>query len=169
MKRLAVARLWHEGNSFSPVPTTLAQFRGREWLEGEDARAFYRGTATELGAAVSFAESASDWGVTFLRCAAAAPGGPVKDGDFDAIAEEILNGLARGRWDAVYLSLHGALVTPTRPRPELELLLRHPRDSPLEVTTNDVTFAYAIASNHRRRLAAAIVPTPNNAAVKDTA
>jgi flagellar motor switch protein FliM len=41
------------------------------------------------------------------------------------------------------------------------LLLRHPRDAPLEVTTNDVTFAYAIASNHRRRLAAAIVPTPN--------
>jgi flagellar motor switch protein FliM len=48
------------------------------------------------------------------------------------------------------------------------LLLRHPPDAPLEVTTNDVTFAYAIASNHRRRLAAAIVPTPN-AAVKDTA
>ena len=47
------------------------------------------------------------------------------------------------------------------------LLLRHAPDSPLEVTTNDVTFAYAIASNHRRRLAAAIVPTPQ--AVKDTA
>ncbi len=49
------------------------------------------------------------------------------------------------------------------------LLLRHPPDAPLEVTTNDVTFAYAIASNHRRRLAAAIVPTPNVAAEKDTA
>jgi flagellar motor switch protein FliM len=48
------------------------------------------------------------------------------------------------------------------------LLLRHPPDAPLEVTTNDVTFAYAIASNHRRRLAAAIVPTPS-AAAKDTA
>ncbi|MGZ4565660.1 MAG: flagellar motor switch protein FliM [Blastococcus sp.] len=47
------------------------------------------------------------------------------------------------------------------------LLLRHAPDSPLEVTTNDVTFAYAIASNHRRRLAAAIVPTPQ--AAKDTA
>jgi flagellar motor switch protein FliM len=48
------------------------------------------------------------------------------------------------------------------------LLLRHPPDAPLEVTTNDVTFAYAIASNHRRRLAASIVPTPY-AAAKDTA
>jgi flagellar motor switch protein FliM len=50
------------------------------------------------------------------------------------------------------------------------LLLRHPRDSPLEVTTNDVTFAYAIASNHRRRLAASIVPTPHAThAAKDSA
>lgn len=40
------------------------------------------------------------------------------------------------------------------------LLLRHPRDSPLEVTTNDVVFAHAVASNHRRRLAAEIVATP---------
>ena len=48
------------------------------------------------------------------------------------------------------------------------LLLRHPPDAPLEVTTNDVTFAYAIASNHRRRLAASIVPT-QYAAAKDTA
>ncbi|MGY1594914.1 flagellar motor switch protein FliM [Geodermatophilus sp. SYSU D00965] len=48
------------------------------------------------------------------------------------------------------------------------LLLRHPQDAPLEVTTNDVTFAYAIASNHRRRLAAAIVPTPATTQ-KDTA
>jgi flagellar motor switch protein FliM len=52
------------------------------------------------------------------------------------------------------------------------LLLRHPQDAPLEVTTNDVTFAYAIASNHRRRLAAAIIPTPASSqtpAQKDTA
>jgi flagellar motor switch protein FliM len=49
------------------------------------------------------------------------------------------------------------------------LLLRHAPDSPLEVTTNDVTFAYAIASNHRRRLAATIVPTPYAAAAKDSA
>ena len=38
------------------------------------------------------------------------------------------------------------------------LLLRHPQDNPLEVTTNDVIFAHALPSNHRRRLAAEIVP-----------
>lgn len=47
------------------------------------------------------------------------------------------------------------------------LVFGHPCDSPLEVTVNDATFAYAIASNHRRRLAASIVPTPY--AAKDTA
>lgn len=49
------------------------------------------------------------------------------------------------------------------------LLLRHPRDSPLEVTTNDVVFAHAVAGNHRRRLAAEIVATPTGTPTsKDT-
>jgi microcystin degradation protein MlrC len=122
MKRLAVARLWHEGNSFSPVPTTLAAFQGREWVCGEAARDFYRGTATEIGAAVDFADTHPEWDVTFLRCAAAPPGGPVVDTDFQAIRAEILNGLANGSWDAVYLSLHGALVTTAQASPELALL-----------------------------------------------
>lgn len=122
MPRLAVARLWHEGNSFSPVPTTLAGFRGREWVSGEAARDFYRGTATEIGAAVAFAETCPEWDVAFLRCAAAPPGGPLLDADFAAIEHDILAGLRAGSWDAVYLSLHGALVTPDRPRPEYDLL-----------------------------------------------
>ena len=122
MTRLAVARLWHEGNSFSPVPTALAAFQSREWVCGETARDFYRGTATEIGAAVAFADTHPDWDVTFLRCAAAPPGGPVLDADFQAIRADILNGLANGPWDAVYLSLHGALVTTAQASPELALL-----------------------------------------------
>jgi hypothetical protein len=122
VKRLAVARLWHEGNSFSPVPTTLADFRRREWVSGEAARAFYRGTATELGAAVDFVARRNDWDITFLRCAAAPPGGPITDDAFEAMRDEILEGLRGRPWDAVYLSLHGALVTPTRPAADCDLL-----------------------------------------------
>lgn len=40
------------------------------------------------------------------------------------------------------------------------IMLRHPVNVPLELTAADVTFAYAIPANHRRRLAAQIVPTP---------
>ncbi len=122
MKRLAVARLWHEGNSFSPVPTPLAAFRGREWVSGDAARDFYRGTATEIGGAVAFAEATPGWQVDFLLCTAAPPGGPVPDADFALLRDEILAGLDGGGWDAVYVSLHGAMVTAERPRPELELM-----------------------------------------------
>jgi len=38
--RIAVARLWHEGNSFTPVLTRLADFERREWCKGEDVAKF---------------------------------------------------------------------------------------------------------------------------------
>ena len=122
MKRLAVARLWHEGNSFSPVPTTATSFRASEWLTGDDAVGFYRGAATEGGAAVAFLDARADWRGVFLRCAAASPAGPLSPGLFEAIRDEIIAGLSRGPWDAVYLSLHGALLAPRIACPELDLL-----------------------------------------------
>ena len=127
MKRLAVARLWHEGNSFSPVPTGLDEFRRREWVTGPAAAAFYRGTATEMGAVAAFAEREKDWDVVWLRCAAAPPGGPVPQDAFALMRDEIASGLAGGTWDAVYLSLHGSMVTDMDPAPELDLLaaVRH--------------------------------------------
>ena len=122
MKRLAVARLWHEGNSFSPVPTTAESFQAGEWLIGEDAADFYRGAATEGGAAVAFLETRDDWQGEFLRCAAASPAGPLTSGLFEAIRDEIIEGLSGQSWDGVYLSLHGALLAPGVARPELDLL-----------------------------------------------
>src|SRR3954451_18638747 len=122
MRKLAVARLWYEGNSFSPVPTGLPVFAAREFFEGEAAKEFYRGTATEIGAAVAFAESTQEWSVEFLLCAAAPPGGPMTREAFAEIRDTILDGLGRDQWDAVYLSLHGATVTEDNPTPELDLL-----------------------------------------------
>ncbi len=114
MKRLAVARLWHEGNSFCPDATTLADFGQREWVAGDAALAHYRGTATEIGAVVDFLDGNAAWQGTILRCAAASPAGPLPHDTFTAIQGEIVaglaGGLAGGPWDAVYLSLHGALL-----------------------------------------------------------
>lgn len=121
-KKLAVARMWYEGNSFSPSVTGLDIFKTREWGEGESAIALYRGTATEMGAVIAFAETHPDWDVTFLRCAGAPPGGPVADDAFKVIEAEILSGLMRQNWDAVYLSLHGAMITESNPTPDFDLL-----------------------------------------------
>ncbi len=121
-RRLAVARLWYEGNSFAPITTGLEIFQAREWVEGDDAVAFYRGTATEIGAAVTFAQTHPDWQVDFLLCTAAPPGGPVTPEAFAEIRQRILEGLRRQPWDAVYLSLHGAMVVVDNPTPELDLL-----------------------------------------------
>jgi microcystin degradation protein MlrC len=121
-KKLAVFRLWFEGNAFSPVPTGRAAFEGREWAKGDGALAAARGTATELAAVAGFAEAHPDWEVTVLRCASANPGGPIEDAVFDAIREELAADLAGARWDAVYLSLHGASITRSRLAPDLDLV-----------------------------------------------
>ena len=125
-RRLAIARLWYEGNSFSPALTDLGIFRAREWVTGDAAKDFYRGTATEIGAAVTFAETHTDWDCTFLLCTAAPPGGLMTAEAFAAIRDQILQGITAGqqheKWDAVYLSLHGATVVVDNPTPELELL-----------------------------------------------
>jgi microcystin degradation protein MlrC len=120
-KTLAVARLWHEGNSFSPMRTGAEEFRQREWVEPIQARAHYAGTATEMGGLFDFLDRNPDWEAELLLAAAAPPGGPVEEAVVAQFRRAIL-AAARGGFDAVYLSLHGALVTESEPAPELALL-----------------------------------------------
>lgn len=148
-KRLAVARLWFEGNAFCPVPATFDQFEQYEWQAGPQVLRTMDGTATELGAVARFAAAHPDWEVVVLRCASALPAGPIADDVITRLAEEIRAGLneesseqsndepnhglhespdlhrdeppSAPRWDAVYLSLHGAAITPTRETPELDI------------------------------------------------
>lgn len=122
MKRIAVARLWLEVNSFSPVPTVLEDFEAKEWLRGPETLKIFAGTPTELGAVAAFAKAHPDWDVHVLRCAAAEPGGPMDDALFDRFLAEVTGDLTGQTWDAVYLSLHGALATASRPVPDRDLI-----------------------------------------------
>src|SRR5438128_1953592 len=108
--RVAVARLWHEGNSFTPVLTRLADFQQREWAEGISVPKLYEGTRTEIGAAVDFFHANRGLTPIYLRCAAAGPGGAVDENDLHKIVGEIVQGVREARADALYLSLHGALI-----------------------------------------------------------
>lgn len=122
MTNLAVARFWFEGNAFAPLATDRAAFEGREWTKGDAALAGAGGAATELAAVAEFARTHPEWAVTCLRCASANPGGPIDDGVFESLRDELVADLAPGGWDAVYLSLHGAAITRRRLAPELELV-----------------------------------------------
>jgi microcystin degradation protein MlrC len=121
-RHLAVARLWYEANSFSPVIADRAAFERREWLTGDQALAASRGANTETAALHDFMAARPDWQVTVLRCASASPAGPMDDDLFTEFYDEVVSGIAARSWDAVYLSLHGAGVTTRRARPELGLI-----------------------------------------------
>lgn len=125
--RVAIAMLWHEGNSFSPVPTGLDSFRAGGWALGEAVRPLYAGTASEMGGALAFLDAHPGHQARFLRLAWAGPAGPVPHATFEAICAEILEGLADqppGGWEAVYLALHGALVTDADPLADYHFLVR---------------------------------------------
>lgn len=121
-RTLFVARLWFEGNRFSPLPTGLAEFRQREWLHGPAALQAADGTATELGAVAAWARANPGWRVVASRCASANPGGPIADAVFEAWLAEVLHDLRGIAPDAVLLSLHGAAITERRDTPERELI-----------------------------------------------
>lgn len=99
-----------------------AAFERREWRAGEAALEAARGANTELAALHDFRIARPDWRVTVLRCASASPAGPMDDDLFTELYDEVIAGLSARRWDAVYLSLHGAGVTTRRVRPELGLI-----------------------------------------------
>lgn len=122
-KKLLVARLSLEVNSFSPLPTQLEDFEWCEWARDKEAIDRYRGTPTELGAVASFMDAnQATWEVSASRCGSAPPGGPMADSLFDQFMNEVLADLKGQRWDAVYFSLHGSLATVKRPTPELDML-----------------------------------------------
>ncbi len=122
MKRIAVARFGHEGNSFSPVEATLKDFQDGEWAVGEAVPRLYRASNTEIGGAVGFLDARPDWQPTWLRSTFASPSGPLAKGVYETILDEILDGLRAVRWDAVYLAQHGALNAQGRPHADLDLL-----------------------------------------------
>ena len=99
-RRIAVAGISHESSTFSLHRTTLADFtllRGDALLD-----------ALNLAATVGAAVDTVDW-LPIVR-ATATPGGPIDPAAWDAVENEIADGLAAaGPVDGVYLFLHGAV------------------------------------------------------------
>ena len=126
MQRFVTAVVKHETNTFSPIATPLSAF-GRYGpqagpVSGEAALEAYRGTATPVGA---FIDLARERGATlaFPIAANATPGGMPGDDLIEFAAEKIIAAVHEG-CDALFLDLHGGMVTPGFDDPEGELLRR---------------------------------------------
>ncbi len=123
MRRLAMARFWFAANAYSPLATGQADLQRLEWFRGWSGVGLLRDQPHELAGVLDFQQRrGSDWQVIGLRVAAARPGGPMADATFDRYLGELVKNLGEVRWDAVYLSLHGAARTAGRQQPELDLV-----------------------------------------------
>ena len=121
--KVVIARLNHETNTFSPLPTPLAAFgagdpRGPAF--GADAYEAGKGSATAMGAFIDFAERLHCTIVTPLF-AMANPSGPVDAAAYRTMCSAIVDAVVAG-CDAIMLDLHGAMVVENSADGEGELL-----------------------------------------------
>jgi len=118
-RKVVVAMMMHETNTFSPVPTPLSSFRP---LAGEAAIAEFTDTNTQLGGFLGVARKAGAE-IVVPVAAGAHPSGYVEKGAYEDMADAIV-GAIRGGCDAAFLALHGAMVTEHLDDGEGELLRR---------------------------------------------
>ena len=118
-RRIVVAMMMHETNTFSPVPTPLASFRP---LSGQAAIEEFKDTNTQLG---GFLHVAHEIGAeTVVPVAAGAhPSGYVEKTAYEDMCEAIVGAIRNG-CDAAFLALHGAMVAEHLDDGEGELLRR---------------------------------------------
>ncbi len=120
--KIVAARLNHETNTFSPVPTPLAAFGPDGPTFGAAAHAQARGTRTGLGAFIAAAE-ARDAQIVVAVNATANPSGRVHDEAFERMAASIVDAVREG-CDLILFDLHGAMATQSFDDGEGELLKR---------------------------------------------
>ncbi len=115
--KILIARLNHETNTFSPVPTTLADFSP---LYGEDALRDQRHARTAMAAMIQAAQGIPDATLVTPVCAMANPSGTVAASAYTDLCQSILDQVPG--CDAIMLDLHGALVAENAADGEGELL-----------------------------------------------
>ena len=122
--KILIARLNHETNTFSPVPTPIEAFAPSY---GEDAYRANKGMRTAMGAFIELAEGLGATLVTPVS-AMANPSGPVQAAAYDELTRRIVE--AAPGCDAILLDLHGAMVAENSPDGEGDLLARVRADAP---------------------------------------
>lgn len=126
MKKFICAVFSHETNTFSPVETPFAEFGrftgGTGPVSGATAIDAYQGTNSPVAAYMDIAtEEGAE--LEFAVAAQAVPSGPAADSIVDHVSDAVCSAVAGG-CDALFLDLHGGMVTEGYDDPEGELLRR---------------------------------------------
>jgi microcystin degradation protein MlrC len=109
--RIAVGCIGHETNTFSPVLTTIDNFKNGSYHRGNEIIAAFRGTRTITGGFLDVAEQLSLQPVPLLWTFAT-PSGMVEHTAYQTLRSEFLTLLQNaGELDGILLALHGAMVT----------------------------------------------------------
>ena len=109
--RIAIGCIGHETNTFSPVVTTLDNFKKGSYHRGDEIIAAFRGTRTITGGFLDVAEQLNLQPVPLLWTFAT-PSGIVEHAAYQTLKTEFLTLLQNaGEVDGVLLDLHGAMVT----------------------------------------------------------
>ncbi|QDU18180.1 M81 family metallopeptidase [Urbifossiella limnaea] len=121
--RIAVGGFMHESNTFSRSAADLDRFREGSLTYGAALVPVWREAHHEVG---GFLEGAETYGfdVVPLAMAWATPSGPVADALFEHVSDALVTGVRMAQPDGVLVALHGAMVTPTYPDADAEILRR---------------------------------------------
>jgi microcystin degradation protein MlrC len=125
--KVLIARMNHETNTFSPVPTPLSAFGLDGPTYDADAYAENHGKRTAMSAFIDLAEARGAELVTPVS-ATAYPSGRVAADAYDAICERIV--AAAPGCGAILLDLHGAMAVESTDDGEGDLLERVRRAAP---------------------------------------
>jgi microcystin degradation protein MlrC len=127
MARIAVGGFQHETNTFAPVKADFAAFEQPDaWpalTRGDGLFSAVAGINLPLAGFVEAAR-ASGHELAPLSWCSATPSAHVTEGAFERVAAMLLEDIAAAEPDAVYLDLHGAMVTEHCEDGEGELLRR---------------------------------------------
>ncbi len=126
--KFIIAMMKHETNTFSPVPTPFESFASHAALFGADAYHAFKNTNTPMAAFLDLAEKEGAEIITPIA-AEAWPSGKVHAEAYQRITDPICDAIANG-CDAVFLDLHGAMVTQNTDDGEGTLLERIQSISP---------------------------------------
>jgi len=125
--RIAIAGFQHETNTFAPSKATYEDFeRGGGWPPMQHGGAILETMVARNLPVAGFIEHAKGTRHTLVPIlwAATEPSAHVTEDAFERIATRIVNGIRDAAPDAVYLDLHGAMVTEHLDDGEGELLAR---------------------------------------------